>query len=54
MFEFVCFPVTIEVVEVTRLCTDGTKNACSFLYGAAARIAKEMGYKQIQTYILES
>jgi hypothetical protein len=24
-------------LEVTRLCTDGTKNACSFLYGAAAR-----------------
>jgi hypothetical protein len=23
--------------EVTRLCTDGTRNACSFLYGAAAR-----------------
>jgi hypothetical protein len=43
-----------KVIEVTRLCTDGTKNACSFLYGAAARIAKEMGYKQIQTYILES
>lgn len=43
-----------EVVEVTRLCTDGTKNTCSFLYSAAARIAKEMGYKQIQTYILES
>lgn len=25
--------------EVTRLCTDGTDNACSFLYGAAARAA---------------
>lgn len=25
--------------EVTRLCTDGTRNACSFLYGAAARAA---------------
>ena len=24
-------------LEVNRLCTDGTKNACSFLYGAAAR-----------------
>jgi len=40
--------------EVTRLCTDGTKNACSALYGACARIAKEMGYHRIQTYILES
>lgn len=41
-------------LEVTRLCTDGTKNACSFLYGACARIAKDMGYHKIQTYILES
>src|ERR1700744_4660255 len=42
------------VVEVTRLCTDGPKNACSFLYGAAARAAKALGYAMIQTYILES
>lgn len=41
-------------VEVTRLCTDGTPNACSFLYGAAARAAKALGYKRIQTFILES
>lgn len=39
--------------EVTRLVTDGTKNACSMLYGAAARAAKAMGYDRIQTYILE-
>ena len=32
-------------VEVTRLCTDGTKNACSFLYGAAARAAWALGYE---------
>lgn len=38
--------------EVTRLATDGTKNACSCLYGAAARAAKAMGYKVILTYIL--
>lgn len=43
-----------EVLEVTRLVTDGTHNACSFLYSAAARIGREMGYKKIQTYILES
>lgn len=43
-----------EVAEVTRLCTDGSKNACSKLYSAAARIAKEMGFSSIQTYILES
>lgn len=41
-------------LEVTRLCTDGTKNACSILYGRCARIAKEMGYKRIYTYILAS
>lgn len=41
-----------ETLEVVRLCTDGTKNACSFLYSKAARIAKEMGYKRIITYIL--
>ena len=38
--------------EVSRLCTDGTHNACSFLYGRAARVCKEMGYTRIQTYIL--
>ena len=40
--------------EINRLCTDGTKNACSMLYGACCRIAKEMGYERIITYILES
>jgi hypothetical protein len=40
--------------EVVRLCTTGERNACSLLYGAAARAAKAMGYKAIQTYILAS
>lgn len=40
--------------EINRLCTDGTKNACSMLYGACCRIAKEMGYKKVITYILQS
>ena len=44
----------LEVLEVTRLCTDGTPNACSALYAAAARAGREMGYKKIQTYILET
>ena len=44
----------LEVLEVTRLCTDGTPNACSALYAASARVGKEMGYKRIQTYILNS
>lgn len=43
-----------SVAEVTRLCTDGTKNACSFLYSLAARIAREMGYERIQTFILST
>jgi hypothetical protein len=43
-----------KTIEVVRLCTDGTPGACSFLYGRAARIAKEMGYCKIITYILES
>lgn len=41
-------------LEVNRLCTDGTKNACSMLYAAAWRAAKAMGYKRLVTYILES
>ena len=41
-------------LEVNRLCTDGTRNACSFLYGAAARAAKAMGYRKIITYILNT
>ena len=40
--------------EINRLCTDGTRNACSALYGACCRVAKEMGYKKIITYILQS
>jgi len=41
-------------LEVNRLCTDGTKNACSMLYAAAWRAARAMGYKRLITYILES
>ena len=44
-----------QTVEVIRLCVNGDhKNVCSFLYSRAARIAKELGYKKIITYILES
>ena len=41
-------------LEVTRLATDGTKNACSFLYAAAWRAARAMGYRRLITYILDS
>lgn len=43
-----------RTLEVTRLCTDGTKNAASFLYGAAARYCFASGYARIGTYILAS
>lgn len=41
-----------RILEVTRLCTDGTKCACSLLYGAAARAASALGYFAIITYTL--
>ena len=43
-----------KTIEVVRVCTDGTENACSFIYSRLARISKEMGYERIITYILES
>ena len=41
-------------LEVNRLCTDGTRNACSMLYAAAWRAARAMGYKRLVTSILDS
>lgn len=38
--------------EVTRLCTDGTRNACSALYGACWRAARALGYRRLVTYTL--
>lgn len=38
--------------EVTRVCTDGTPNACSMLYGAAWRAARALGYRKLITYTL--
>lgn len=40
--------------EVVRLVTDGTRNACSILYAAAARAAFAMGFVRIQTFILDN
>lgn len=39
-------------LEVTRLATNGARNACSMLYGAAVRVAKSMGYSRMITYTL--
>jgi hypothetical protein len=36
--------------EVNRTCTDGCKNANSFLYAASWRICREMGYRRLITY----
>ena len=43
-----------KTLEVNRLCTTGEKNVCSFLYGAAARAARALGYERIITYTLDS
>lgn len=43
-----------HTVEVTRLATDGTRNACSMLYSAAAREARRRGYLRVITYTLAS
>ena len=43
-----------ETLEVNRCCTDGTRNACTMLYGAAWRAAKALGYRRIITYTLKS
>lgn len=39
-------------LEVNRCCTDGARNACSMLYGAAWRAARAMGYRRLITYTL--
>lgn len=41
-------------IEIMRVCTDGTYNACSILYAACAKAAKAMGYKRVITYTLVS
>lgn len=39
-----------QTAEVTRVATDGTRNACSSLYAAAWRAARAMGYTRLITY----
>lgn len=39
-------------IEITRLTTEGDRNACSRLYGAACRAAQAMGYRRVITYTL--
>jgi hypothetical protein len=40
--------------EITRLCTDGTKDAASFLLGRAAKAAFALGFARIGTYTLKA
>ena len=39
-------------LEVNRCCTDGARNACSMLYGAAWRAARALGFRRVLTYTL--
>lgn len=39
-----------RTLEVTRLASDGVKNACSMLYGACARATFALGYLRVITY----
>ncbi len=40
--------------EVTRVATDGTRNACSKLYGACWRAVRALGYRKLVTYTLDT
>jgi hypothetical protein len=42
-----------QIAEVSRLVTDGTPHAASMLYAAAAGACQAMGYRSIQTYIMD-
>jgi hypothetical protein len=39
-----------QTLEVTRLTSDGTPDACSMLYAACWRAAKALGYTRVITY----
>lgn len=41
-------------IEINRLCTDGTRNACSQLYAACIKYAKRRKYSKVITYTLAS
>lgn len=41
-------------LEITRVATDGCKDACSALYGACRRATFALGYKKLVTYTLPS
>jgi len=39
-----------DTIEVVRVASDGTHNACSMLYGACQRAAFALGYRRVITY----
>lgn len=39
-------------LEVTRVATNGTPNACSMLLGAAVHAARAIGYRRLYSYTL--
>ena len=39
-------------LEITRVCTDGTRNACSMLYAACRKAGRALGHNPILTYTL--
>jgi hypothetical protein len=41
-----------HTAEITRVCTIGTKNAASMIYGALCRAAEALGYDRVITYTL--
>lgn len=41
-------------LEVLRNCTAGHRNVCSFLYGAAWRATRALGYRRLITYTLKT
>lgn len=42
------------LIEIRRVCTDGTRNACSMLYAACRKAARAMGHGPVITYTLPS
>lgn len=43
-----------KTIEILRVCTDGSRNACSKLYAALCRAARALGYELAVTYTLAS
>lgn len=40
----------VTTLEVSRVCSDGAPNLCSFLYARIVRAARELGYARLITY----